>query len=116
MKHILINEISLENFRVFKNKSNFELAPITILTGANSSGKSSIIKALNLMQGFYQDNDNQKLDFKENPESSYHHQLGDFEMILNRDNPDKKEFTVTYKISKEFWNKNWKNYWRFLFG
>ncbi|KAA6331110.1 hypothetical protein EZS27_020263, partial [termite gut metagenome] len=48
-----INNISFENFRVFKNKSDFDLAPITILTGANSSGKSSVIKALKLLQNYW---------------------------------------------------------------
>jgi predicted ATPase len=109
MRHILINEISLENFRVFKEKSNFELAPITILTGANSSGKSSIIKALNLMHVFYKnrDKDDTFLNFKENHESSYHHQLGDFEFALNRENPGKKEFTITYKIPYNETYNNW---------
>lgn len=36
----------LENFRVFKDYTWFDFAPITILTGPNSSGKSSLIKAL----------------------------------------------------------------------
>jgi predicted ATPase len=46
-----ITNLGLENFRVFKNKTDFEFAPITILTGTNSSGKSSLISALELLQG-----------------------------------------------------------------
>jgi AAA15 family ATPase/GTPase len=38
--------ISIDNFRVFKEKTEFEFAPITILTGTNSSGKSSLVDAL----------------------------------------------------------------------
>lgn len=41
--------LSLENYRIFKSKTDFEFAPITILTGANNSGKSSIIKAIQLL-------------------------------------------------------------------
>jgi len=115
MKNNIIEGISLENFRVFKDKSDFELAPITILTGANSSGKSSVIKALKLMQDFYKYKDNQSLNFKENEESSYHHQLGDFNMVLNRDNSDKKEFTISYKIPYKYWDNDWYNYWGDLF-
>jgi len=43
-------KIAIKNFRVFKDYSDFELKPITILTGTNSSGKSSFIKALKLIQ------------------------------------------------------------------
>ena len=40
----------LENFRVFKDYTWFDFAPITILTGPNNSGKSSLIKALLLLK------------------------------------------------------------------
>ncbi len=108
----LINEFCLENFRVFKEKSAFELAPITVLTGANSAGKSSVIKALKLMHDFYQHN-GRNLSFQEAPSSGYHHQLGDFEMTLNNQRPGKKEMSVTYKIPL-----GWRypiNYWGDLF-
>ena len=37
-----INKLQFENFKCFKN-IELELGKITLLTGANSSGKSSII-------------------------------------------------------------------------
>lgn len=40
----------LENFRVFKDYTWFDFAPITILTGPNNSGKSSLIKAILLIK------------------------------------------------------------------
>lgn len=40
----------LGNFRVFKEYTWFDFAPITILVGPNSSGKSSLIKALLLLK------------------------------------------------------------------
>ena len=41
---------SLKNFRSFgENGADFELAPITVLTGCNSAGKSSLVKALMLL-------------------------------------------------------------------
>jgi predicted ATP-dependent endonuclease of OLD family len=40
----------LENFRVFNEETWLDFAPITILTGQNSSGKSSINKAILLLQ------------------------------------------------------------------
>ena len=44
----------LENFRVFKDHTWFDFAPITILTGPNNSGKSSLNKALLLMKDNYE--------------------------------------------------------------
>jgi predicted ATPase len=104
MKTSILKEFGLENFRVFRDKTSFELAPITLLTGANSSGKSSVIKALKLMQNFHKincyekDSENLKLDFREDDSHAYHHQLGDFEFVINDDNKEKKEFSVFYKI------------------
>lgn len=41
---------NLKNFRSFGEEgADFELAPITVLTGCNSAGKSSLVKALMLM-------------------------------------------------------------------
>ena len=41
---------SLKNFRSFGEEgADFELAPITVLTGRNSAGKSSLVKALMLL-------------------------------------------------------------------
>jgi len=44
--------ISIDNFRAFKEKCAFEFAPVTILTGTNSSGKSSLVDALRIMQSY----------------------------------------------------------------
>lgn len=104
MKSGILKEFGLENFRVFKDKTSFELAPITLLTGANSSGKSSVIKAMKLMQNFHKNNCYEKdykspeLDFREDDSHAYHHQLGDFEFVINDENKEKKEFSVTFKI------------------
>ncbi len=44
MNHL--NFIGIENFKVFKDLNRFELKPITILVGTNSSGKSSLTKGI----------------------------------------------------------------------
>jgi predicted ATPase len=41
---------TIDNFRVFNTPTTFELAPITILTGPNNSGKSSLVKALLMLR------------------------------------------------------------------
>ena len=45
-----LSNFGVGNFRSFKGTYNFDFKPITILTGTNSSGKSSLTKALLLMK------------------------------------------------------------------
>jgi AAA15 family ATPase/GTPase len=60
----VLNHFSLENFRLFKEKTSFDLAPITILTGTNSSGKSSLIKAILLLKANFEKNKSiEEIDF-----------------------------------------------------
>jgi predicted ATPase len=42
-------KFSIKNFRVFKEMSEFDIKPITIITGKNNSGKSSLLKALQVL-------------------------------------------------------------------
>jgi AAA15 family ATPase/GTPase len=46
----LIKKLRLENFQGFGKNTEIELAPITLIFGPNSSGKSSLIKSLLLMK------------------------------------------------------------------
>jgi AAA15 family ATPase/GTPase len=43
-------KFTINNFRIFNKPYTFELAPITILTGPNNSGKSSFVKALLMLK------------------------------------------------------------------
>jgi len=97
-------KIGIENFRVFKNYTEFDFKPITIITGQNNSGKSSLIKFLllvkdNIQKGLFDydyhiTNDigepegwygvtKKKIDFKDNS-----HNLSSLRLVLNnKDNP-----------------------------
>lgn len=52
-----LKNFGVGNFRAFKDKYNFEFAPITILTGTNSSGKSSLTKAILLNKKSFKQSD-----------------------------------------------------------
>jgi len=45
----MITKWELSNFKSFYNKTGLNLAPLTVLTGINSSGKSSIIQSMLLI-------------------------------------------------------------------
>ncbi|WP_158550062.1 DUF3696 domain-containing protein [Runella aurantiaca] len=74
----------LENFRVFKDYTWFDFAPITVLTGTNSSGKSSLIKALLLLENSISKPGQLKLEFS----NDNVYQLGNFERIINNKSSD----------------------------
>ena len=45
----MLKRIRIENYKAFKEPATFELRPITVLLGKNSSGKSSICKLLSVL-------------------------------------------------------------------
>ena len=69
-------EITLENFRCFRNKQTARLAPLTLLVGENSTGKTSFLALLRALWdiGYRQ----QIPDFKEEP-----YDLGSFDEIAH---------------------------------
>ena len=96
----------LKNFRIFDNEgAKIEIRPITIVTGSNSSGKSSIVKALCILSDFLRQGiRNRKLDgtfklqdykFDFNIENM---KLGGFENVLNI-NAQENIFELQYEIS-----------------
>lgn len=109
------SRLTIKNFRIFdENGVTFELNPITILTGANNSGKSSVVKAVSLLNGFLSQIqkdiesgmlknsmssvgvvvlDKYRLDFTSYPNNL----LGGFDRIIN-DGSESKEITFEYTV------------------
>lgn len=96
---------SLKNFRVFNQDGvTLDMRPITILTGCNSSGKSSIVKSMVLLDSFFnslrRDADmglplklsEYKLDFSSRPNNM----LGNFSRVVNRDS---ELFEISYEYT-----------------
>lgn len=46
----MLTEIQIENFKAFGSRVTIPLAPITLIFGENSAGKSSILQCLNLLK------------------------------------------------------------------
>lgn len=69
---------AINNFRVFVEKINFNIKPLTILTGTNSSGKSSLTKALHLLTESYHANGLRRLELMES-----NLKVGSFDSIKN---------------------------------
>lgn len=99
--------LTIKNFRVFdENGVDVQISPLTILTGCNSSGKSSIVKSIMLLDSFLKqakrDHDNgerirlekYKLDFSTYPNN----QLGRYDKIVNCKSESKKSLLLTQYI------------------
>lgn len=76
-----IDFIGIKNFRVFNDQEGIfeELSSINLLTGTNNSGKSSIIKYLQMLKNSVAGN---KIPFDLDL-TEQEHLLGDFENVLN---------------------------------
>jgi predicted ATPase len=78
----IMNRIELSNFRVFAEHTAFDLAPITILTGKNNSGKSSLIKSFILLSDYLSSEyDHSELDLK--GKSANKHKINNFGNLRN---------------------------------
>lgn len=96
----------LKNFRLFENEgARIDIHPITIITGSNSSGKSSIVKAICILSDFLKQGiRHHRLDgifklqdckFNFNIENM---KLGGFENVLNI-NSKENTFELQYTVS-----------------
>ncbi len=92
-----LSKFGVGNFRVFQELEELKLAPITVFTGTNNSGKSSFIKGLllvrdNIINDSHNNNsffDMEKLDF-----TIGEHKTGDFARSKNISS-NKKEISFT---------------------
>lgn len=88
---MLINNLSLKNFKCFE-EVEVEFAPITLLTGANSSGKSSLIYSLLAVL------QTEQFPFYLSPNGKYVN-LGSFEEMIWRGTIE-EDFEITLKLKR----------------
>lgn len=88
-------KLGITNFRVFKDRQEFDIRPITLLTGPNNSGKSAFTKLLELLKL-----GTQTLNFNQG-----RHNLGGFENAINWSS-NKKEFTIDFNSDFDFFSSN----------
>lgn len=90
-----MQRIELDNFRVFGTPAGFDLAPVTVLTGKNNSGKSSLIKAF-LVLADYLEQDDQTVLRLDGPRAS-RHRISDWTNLKNWDSPNSENLILRYK-------------------
>lgn len=97
---------TIQNFRVFNQEGQtFKMSPITVLTGCNSSGKSSLVKSQLLLRDFMR-KIHEGLDKGNCRPDLYHLQLmgnetklGAFNSVKNHDSEDGSKISFSYEVS-----------------
>ena len=81
----MLTHLQLDNFKIWKSTGPMRLAPVTLLLGTNSSGKSSLIQSLLLIRQTVK-GDDPNLDLNlGNPDAGDSVTLGQFRDVLCRD-------------------------------
>jgi predicted ATPase len=97
-----IEQLTLENFKCFKTEKTFDFSRLTILTGANSSGKSSVIHAI--LMALQSDD----FPYSLSPNGSFL-KLGDYKEIANQHDSNKViqlGFKFSNQLYKTYWNQD----------
>ena len=97
----MLTHLKLENFKIWRTTGPVRFAPITLLLGANSSGKSSLIQSLLLIRQTVK-GDDPNLDLNlGNPDTSDSVTLGQFKDVLCRHGAA-TESTASNQVGIEF--------------
>jgi predicted ATPase len=99
----MITEISLQNFKLFKDKTTFPLNKLNLLTGVNGGGKSTLLQSLLLMR--------QSIEHDERTTNIIFNgscvELGTFMDVKNLETSRKEDISFEFKISLDYSNKKW---------
>lgn len=88
-------KIGVSNFRIFKERQEFDIRPITLLTGPNNAGKSAFTKLLELL----------KMGVDELEMKLGRHNLGEFTNAVNWES-EKKEFQIDFTSNFKFFKRD----------
>lgn len=90
-----MDEIRLENYRCFKSEQRARIAPLTILVGENSAGKSSFLAMVRAIWNLY--HNHRAPNFNEEP-----FDFGAFDNIIcseQEDEATRKTFSASFRIN-----------------
>ena len=98
----MLKSITLENYKCFKDETTIDIAPLTVLCGVNSSGKSSILKSLLMMKQSYENNPSKgQIVFSGNYVDN-----GSFKDVVFNNNGTSFEINTSFIVSDSLNNLN----------
>lgn len=103
----MLKSITLENYKCFQDKTTIDIAPLTVLCGVNSSGKSSILKSLlTLKQSYENESSSQYLLLSGNYVDN-----GSFDDVVYHKNRNDITSEDTFTISSSYLIHDSSNEW-----
>lgn len=117
-----LKSIRLKNFRCFDDTKDIELKPLTVFVGANSSGKSSVLKFFPLLKHSIKDSldgilkwNNEDLDFRDFENTVINHDKSkSIEFDLSFEKNDGGSFVIKESIGYDTPTKNKINYFNLV--
>ena len=101
----MLKQLSIKNFKGWKDTGNIRMAPITLFFGANSSGKSSIGQFLMMLKQTVESPDRKAVFYPGGKNSAV--QLGSYQEMVFHRNPDNKisfeyqwDFQDVFKVKR----------------
>jgi len=95
----MFTELSLKNFKAWRDPITVQLAAVTMLLGTNSSGKSSLIQALLLLKQTAASPDRTiHLNFGGDEQHDYFN-FGHFEDVVTYGTPSPQEFDIGFRFT-----------------
>lgn len=98
-------KFAVENFKIFKERQEFNIKPITVLVGPNGSGKSSILEAMQLFAGFNKEKSENPFDKLAQLNFSYLAQHGTFKNFLHNKETENGFLTIEFERQVSFKNQ-----------
>ncbi len=86
-----VRKLIVEDVRCFADRQEFHIRPLTFLTGENSTGKTTVLGALQTLHDFFIGAPS-RLDFNSDP-----YQLGAFTDIVRRSKPRNHQFKIGFE-------------------
>lgn len=105
----MLKSISLENYKCFKDETTIDIAPLTVLCGVNSSGKSSILKSLLMLKQSYENEyTTQAISFNGKwVDNGFFNDVVYHDETITKDNENKFDhFTISNKFIIKAYGKN----------
>ena len=97
----MLRELQLANFKAFGEKVRIPIRPLTLIFGANSSGKSSIFQALLLLK--------QTLEEAQSPETLLLFKGNSVDLGTYRDIVHRHDVDLSFEVGVQFDKKNFKD-------
>lgn len=95
-----MKRIKVKNFRKVNDPWELELGPITFFTGQNNSGKSSVLKALMVLNDYSKSNNHLELDFK--GENKWGHKIDCYQNAVNWQGYQDGKRDIEFEFENEY--------------